>query len=95
VTTNAVIFALTRYLENDATVCTAYCTARGYEVAAIVVNNWHAALALLAEGAATVLVVAELDRIAGQTPRVEVAGAQSSPTETGRRTRALRRNAGR
>jgi hypothetical protein len=92
-TTSAVVFVLTRYLESDATQCAAYCAARGYDIAAIVVDNWHGALAQLSQGAATVLVVAELDRMNGNTPRVEVAGDQSSPTPAGRRTHAVRRTA--
>lgn len=90
---NAVVYVLTRYLESDTAVCAAYCAAMGYKIAAIVKDDYQAALHELCFPAVTVLVVAKPERLTEQcTPRTEIASLQSGPGPRGRRIETLRRN---
>jgi hypothetical protein len=78
--THAVVYVLTRYLEADTSDCAAYCAAMGYKIAAIVKDDYHAALHALCLPGVTVLVVARAERLTDQcTPRTEIAGGPPVP----------------
>lgn len=94
--TSAIVFVLTKHLETDAGLCIDYCAARGYDLAALVRDDWAAALSALHIGVASILVVANVDHLDDScTPRMEVA-AELPVAEgpKGRRIRMLRRNGG-
>jgi hypothetical protein len=93
---NAIIFVLSRHLETDSATCVSYCLARGYAVAAIVRDDWGAAMKALCTFAASVVVVARLEHLDETcTPRMEVA-ADMPVTDgpRGERTRLLKRTEG-
>lgn len=73
-TTQALVFVLGRYLRPDAEACVHYCLARGYHVVGIVKDDWAAAVNLVRQGKATVIVAADPHHLDPQrTPRVEFA----------------------
>lgn len=100
---NAVVFVVTKHLLPDTERCISYCLARGYHMIGVVKDDWAAAIAMLVDGRASVVVADSPDHIpADREPRVEYvchagrtrpnAGPGISPRET--RTRVIRRNAG-
>lgn len=91
--TSAIAFVLSKYLEADTSACAAYCAARGYQLAAIVKDDYPAALRALCASAATVLVVAHADRLTDEcTPRTEMAaGEPVIPTGADQRRRRTSR----
>jgi hypothetical protein len=93
--TSAVVFVLTKYLETDTAQCASYCQAMGYDLVAVVKDNYAAALDALCITGAAVLVVATAETLTDEcTPRTEIAEDRSAPGPRGRRIRAFRRNAG-
>lgn len=100
---NAVVFVLTQHLLPDTERCITYCLARGYHMVGVVKDDWAAAIAMLIDGRASVIVADSPDHVPpDREPRVEYvchagrtrpsnAGPGSSPRET--RTRVIRRSA--
>jgi hypothetical protein len=71
--TTAVIFVQQDRFDVSAARCLDYCAARRYEVAGLVTADWQAALQMLADGLASVIVVssaAQIDVV--NEPRVEI-----------------------
>lgn len=73
----AVIFVpCARHRHRWERVCAQDCAARGDEVVAVVIGAWQAAMTMVVEGAADVIVVARQDHIPpGALPWVRVVGA--------------------
>lgn len=78
--TTAVVFVPDHLFDQHAPECLAYCTACGYEIAGVIQGDWRAALAMLADGLATVIVVARRDHLPPDGgPRIEVASEHATP----------------
>lgn len=91
--TSAVVFVISKYLENDANQCLDYCAARGYEIAGLVRDDWDAALNVIRAGLATVVVVAAAERLdASCTPRMEVVAGQPIAPPAAANSRRRRTN---
>lgn len=70
--TNAVVFVLSQYLMADADRCIRHCLMQGYNMIGVVHDDWSAAIAMLRQGKASVVVVAAPDRIdPDREPRIE------------------------
>lgn len=92
-TVTAVVFVLTQHLMPDADRCLRYCMANRYNVIGVVRDRWADAMAMLADGRASVLVVADDQHLdPNRQPRIEVVAQQHDSPRLAR-TRALRRNA--
>lgn len=90
--TTAVIFVPDHLVEQFAPQCLAYCTARGYTIAGVIQGDWQAALAMLADELATVIVVARRDHLpADGGPRIEVASETTATREPNQRPDSPRR----
>lgn len=96
-TTNALVFVLSRYFDSDGPRCVEYCTAQGYHIAAVVRDDWAGAMKAVCAGVASVVVVADKEHLDETcTPRMEVAADRPAVEgPRGRRTHMLRRNAAR
>jgi hypothetical protein len=71
--TNAVIFVQPDKFEASAARCLDYCAARRYDVAGLVCGDWAAALQMLKDGLAGVIVVASTAQLDPERePRIEV-----------------------
>jgi hypothetical protein len=97
--TSAVLYVVSKYLETDTAQCAAFCSARGYEIAAVVKDDYGAALKMLCTMTAAVLVVAHPDRLTADcTPRTEIVGGEpvipAAANHRRRRTRRLFRPGG-
>ncbi|WP_433292454.1 hypothetical protein ACQP2F_28045 [Actinoplanes sp. CA-030573] len=93
--TNAVIFVQPDKFEANAARCLDYCAARRYEVAGLVCGDWEAALQMLRDGLAGVIVVssaAQLDP--DREPRIEVVPKRLNNRRNSR-NRVMYRPAGR
>lgn len=70
--TAAIVFVLTEHLRPDAARCIGYCVSRGYHVIGIVKDDWTAAINMLNNKQAAVIVAADPGHLDPQrTPRVE------------------------
>ncbi|SNY29178.1 hypothetical protein [Paractinoplanes atraurantiacus] len=68
----AIVFVLSGHLLPDADRCIRYCLSRGYNMIGVVRDDWRAAMEMLADGRAEVLVVADPQHLdPNRTPRVE------------------------
>ena len=97
-TTPAVIFvpADADHIELYISQCIAHCITVGYDHDAGVVGDWHAALAMVADGQAVVIVVARHDHLPPDgVPRIEVAAERTTTpvqaSDKHRNTARLRR----
>jgi hypothetical protein len=71
--TNAVIFVQQDRFEVSAARCLDYCAARRYDVAGLVTGDWQAALQMLEDGLAGVIVVSSASQLGSASePRIEV-----------------------
>jgi hypothetical protein len=71
--TNAVIFVQPEKRDANAARCLDYCAAMRYEVAGLVCGDWQAALQMLKDGLAEVIVVASMAQLDPERePRIEV-----------------------
>jgi hypothetical protein len=71
--TNAVIFVQAEKFEANAARCLDYCAARRYEVAGLICGDWDAALQMLRDGLAGVIVVGSAAHLDPERePRIEV-----------------------
>jgi hypothetical protein len=96
-TTDAVVFVLTRFLLPDADRCIQYCITSGYHMVGLVRDDWGAAMEMLHDGRAEVLVVADPQHLdPHRSPRIEMV---SHPPQGGavrsERSRMVKRTAAR
>lgn len=100
--TNAVVFVLSQHLLPDAERCIAHCLAQGYHMIGLIKDDWEAAMKMLHEGKASVIVAADPQHVDPlREPRVEFvalhrprnAGPAASRPGKGERTQLIRRNA--
>ena len=90
---NAVVYVRPDNYSVSAARCLEHCTARKYHVVGLIQGDWDAAMRMLREGLASVVVVSSADQLdPGSEPRVEVVpkrrprrGSPSSPAYAGRR----------
>ena len=70
---NAVVYVRPENYSVSASRCLEHCTARKYNVVGLIPGDWDAAMRMLREGTASVVVVSSADQLdAGCEPRVEV-----------------------
>jgi hypothetical protein len=102
----AIIFVTAGHLLIDAERCIRYCAARGYKMVGVIRDDWPAAMDMLHDGRAEVLVIADPEHLDPErAPRVEyvayneppaaAAGGRTQPARNARteRTHVVRRNA--
>lgn len=77
---NAVIYVRPENYSANAAHCLDYCAARRYNVVGLIPGDWAAAVQMLGDGTATVIVVSAADRTDTVEPRIEVV-----PKRRGRR----------
>jgi hypothetical protein len=71
--TTAVIFVQPEKFDVNAARCLDYCAAMRYDVAGLICGDWHAALQMLKDGLAGVIVVSSLAQLDPERePRIEV-----------------------
>jgi hypothetical protein len=70
---NAVIFVQAERFDVHAARCLDYCAAMRYDVAGLICGDWNAALQMLKDGLATVIVVSSMSQLDPQRePRIEI-----------------------
>jgi hypothetical protein len=70
---NAVVFVRPENYRVNAARCLEYCDARRYHMVGLVQGDWRAALRMLDDGLATVIVVSSAEQLdPAQEPRIEV-----------------------
>lgn len=70
---NAVIFVQPERFDVHAARCLDYCAAMRYDVAGLICGDWNAALRMLRDGLATVIVVSSMNQLdPHREPRIEV-----------------------
>ncbi len=79
---NAVIYVRPENYSGSAARCLDYCADRRYKVVGIVPGDWDAAIRMLAEGSAQVVVVSSVEQVEPQ-PGVEIAPKPSSRRRAG------------
>ena len=86
--TNAVIFVQPDKLHANAARCLDYCATMRYEVVGLVHGDWDAALRMVQEGLAAVIVVAAMsDLDPARQLRIEVVPKRTNRRPAGRRPR--------
>lgn len=105
----AIVFVMSNHLITDADRCIKYCLARGYHMVGVIKDDWMAAMDMLHDGRAEVLVIADPQHLpADRAPRVEYVAFEdphatdhapgaprSARNQRTERTRVVRRNAAR
>ncbi|MBU2664537.1 hypothetical protein KOI35_13625 [Actinoplanes bogorensis] len=79
---NAVIYVRPENYSASAARCLDYCSARRYNVVGVIPGDWEAAMRMLGEGSASVVVVSSVEQIEPR-PGVEVAPKPSSRRKAG------------
>lgn len=99
--TEAIVFVLSGRLLPDADRCIRHCITQGYEMVGVVRDDWSLAMEYLADGRASVLVVAsDRDLDPDRAPRIEVVSHYRRPNSplslrcTGERTHIVKRRNG-
>ena len=83
--TDAVIFVQPDKFHANAARCLDYCATMRYEVVGLVHGDWDAALRMVQEGLAAVIVVASMaDLDPARQPRIEVVPKRTNRRPTGR-----------
>ena len=86
---NAVIYVRPENYSASAARCLDYCAARRYNVVGLIPGDWDAAMRMLHEGVASVVVVSSSEQVELQgEPGVEVAPKPSSRRKAGARSAA-------
>jgi hypothetical protein len=82
---NAVIFVQTERFDVHAARCLDYCAAMRYDVAGLICGDWNAALQMLKDGLATVIVVSSMSQLDPQRePRIEIVPKRMNARRTTR-----------
>lgn len=90
---NAVVFVLSQHLLPDADRCIQYCLGHGYAMVGLIKDDWGAAITMLIDGKASVVVAASPDHVpADRTPRVEYVCHAAPPAGRARTVRTSRIN---
>ena len=79
---NAVIYVRPENYSASAARCLDYCAARQYDVVGLIPGDWEAAMRMLREGVAQVVVVSSAEQVEPQ-PGVEIAPKPSSRRRAG------------
>ena len=83
---NAVIYVRPENYSASAARCLDYCAARRYNVVGLIPGDWDAAMRMLHEGVASVVVVSSAEQVDQGEPGVEVAPKPSSRRKAGARS---------